>query len=54
MAIEIDWQSLDADGNWLERDRAAKLQAKLEAIGFKTGASIIGKYSFPLSLLWGG
>jgi hypothetical protein len=35
MAIEIDWQSLDADGNWLERDRAAKLQAKLEAIRFK-------------------
>lgn len=28
--IIVDWQSLDADGNWLERDRATKLRAKRE------------------------
>jgi hypothetical protein len=28
MVIEVDWQSLDADGNWLDLDRKEKLRTQ--------------------------
>ena len=43
MTIHVDWQSLDSDGNWLELDREAKQQARIEAIREKHRAARINK-----------